>query len=122
MALLLIDGPPAPVITLDEMKDYLRVVDDDEDDLIEGFISAVTQHLEGRDGWLGRSFVTQTWELSLDCFPRREIRIPLPPLQSVDSVKYDDVNGVEQTLSPSLYTVDTRSVPGWVLPNLGAPW
>jgi uncharacterized phiE125 gp8 family phage protein len=122
MALTLITPPTAPVVTLAEMKAYLHVDHDDEDTTITALVQAVTQHLEGRDGWLGRALMTQTWDLTIDQFPARELRIPLPPLQQVVFVNYYDTNGIEQTFSSMDYTVDLASVPGWVVLNASSRW
>lgn len=43
------------------------------------------------------------------------IDIPLPPLQSVTTVKYYDADNVEQTLSSGRYTVDTTSEPARIV-------
>ena len=51
-----------------------------------------------------------------------EIFLPFPPLASVDSIKYIDVNGVQQTLDPSAYIVDTVSEPGRVTPAYSTSW
>lgn len=120
MGLRLISEPEEWPITLDEAKKHLRVDTDDDDELIEAFIEAATDYCDGATGYLGRALVEQTWELVLDEFPADEIKIPMPPLISVDSVKYDDASGVEQTLSASEYTVDDISEPGWLLPVSGA--
>ena len=40
-----------------------------------------------------RAFITQTWELVLDGFPTGGIVLPMPPLQSVASIKYIDTDG-----------------------------
>ena len=90
--------------------------------MIETYIAAATSYVDGEYGFLGRALVTQTWELVINTFPTHEIKMPLPPLQSVTSVKYDDGEGVEQTLSTSLYTVDTASEPGWIVPPIGTGW
>jgi hypothetical protein len=78
--------------------------------LIDGFIAAAVNQLDpAGGGWLGRALRPQTWELRLssfsqhNCFDHRygqhqAIVLPFPPLISVDSVKYDDTSGVEQTL------------------------
>lgn len=116
MALRLITPPVVEPLTLTEVKSHLRVQDTDNDDLIELFIKAAVHNVEGPEGFLGRALVTQTWELVIDEFPTNEIKIPLPPLQSVTSIKYDDAAGDEQTLSTAEYTVDTVSQPGWVVP------
>ncbi len=51
-----------------------------------------------------------------------EITIPLPPLQTIDSIKYYDQAGVLQTLDPSLYLVDTVTEPCRVTPAPGTAW
>ena len=122
MALQLIAAPAVEPLTLAEVKKHLRVIDDDEDDLISLYITAARAHVDGESGFLGRALVTQTWELVLDRFPVNEIRVPLPPLQSVVFIKYDDPGGVEQVVSPSDYFVDTVSEPGWIVPVEGAAW
>jgi uncharacterized phiE125 gp8 family phage protein len=111
MALKLIDEPGDEPLTLAEAKDHLRVTFDDDDNLIEALIGAARQWAES---YLGRALITQTWEWTLDCLEEC-LHVPLPPLQSVVSVKYLDIAGVEQTLSPTLYTVDTRSTPGRIV-------
>ena len=122
MAIRLITAPTVQPLTLAEVKAHLRVDHSDEDDLIAAYIEAATSYADGEYGFLGRALVTQTWELVIDTFPTHEIKIPLPPLQSVESVKYDDGDGVEQTLSTSLYTVDSALEPGWIVPPVGTGW
>ena len=51
-----------------------------------------------------------------------EIYLPLPPLQTVDSIKYYDQDGVLQTLAPSAYLVDNTSEPGRITPAAGTTW
>jgi uncharacterized phiE125 gp8 family phage protein len=104
MALNLIAGPLVRPFTLDEVKAHLRVENDDDDLLILSMMDAAVAHLDGRDGWLGRALVEQTWELALDRFPLC-IELPLPPLISVDSITYIDVNGDTVTIDPDKYQV-----------------
>jgi len=52
-----------------------------------------------------------------------EIYLPLPPLQTVDSIKYlDQTTGVQTTLDPATYRVDTVSEPGRITPAYGQTW
>lgn len=117
MALKLITAPEENPVSLIEAKAHLREIDDDNDTLIGTMVSAATKYAEK---FLGRALIDQTWELNLDEFPTDEdelaIKIPLPPLIEVESIKYDDASGVEQTLSDTLYLVDNISQPGWVVP------
>jgi uncharacterized phiE125 gp8 family phage protein len=117
MALQLITAPAVEPLTLAEAKAHLRVDTTDDDALIAALLTASRSFCEE---WTGRAFVTQTWELVLDEFSSDlnadEIEIPRPPLQSVSSIKYDDSNGIEQTLATDQYDVDAVSQPGWVVP------
>ena len=122
MALQRLVAPTVTPLTLAEVKKHLRVTTTDQDDLITIYLKAATDFIDGEWGFLGRAIVTQTWLLTIDEFPSGEIRIPLPPLQSVNSVKYDDGAGVEQTVASTDYYVDTASEPGWVVPVSGVSW
>ncbi len=112
--------PPAvEPITLAEAKLHLRVDLDDDDDLITSLIVAARQVCEGR---LRRALVTQVWDLTLCGFPEcGPIRVPLPPLVSVGSVKYRDGAGVQQTLSGSVYVV-AAGTPGAIHLADGQSW
>src|ERR1044072_2330595 len=109
MALFRVVKPAAAIISVTEMKQHLRVEEatTDHDDLIAALIDAVTQRLDGPDGLLQRALQQQTWDLKFDCFPWRHclIRIPLPPLIAIESVKYIDKDGVEGTVSTDDYRV-----------------
>ena len=122
MALTRLVAPTGPPITLAEVKQHLRVSTSDQDALITIYLNAAVDYIDGEWGFLGRALMPQTWRLTLDEFPDGEIKIPLPPLQSVTSVKYDDGDGVEQTVSSTDYFVDTASEQGWVVPVAGVPW
>jgi hypothetical protein len=52
----------------------------------------------------------------------REIKLPKPPLISVQSVQYIDPSGNNQTLSPTAYTVDNTVRPGRIVLNPGQCW
>lgn len=121
MHLTLVTPPAAPPVSLDEAKAHLRYLKADQDGTVAALIAAATAHLEGRSGVLGRAFVTQTWELRRANFCPA-IELPLPPLQSVVSVKYIDCNGTEVTIDPDDYVVDTGSMRGAIRPAWGAVW
>ncbi len=79
--------------------------------------------------FIGRAFITQTWYGYLDDWPDvnkksgiDEIVIPLPPLQSVTSVKYYDTEDAEYTLDATTYYVDTDSEPGRIILEDGETW
>jgi uncharacterized phiE125 gp8 family phage protein len=119
MALRMITAPAVQPLTLEEVKQHLRVDYTDSDSIISAYIEAAASYVEGEHSFTGRALVTQTWELVIDHFPVHEIKIPLPPLQSIDSIKYDDTAGDEQTLATTQYYVDDVSEPAWVVPIVG---
>lgn len=106
MSLYLIEAPAQDdVLTVADAKLHMRVDFTDDDELIESYIATAIQNIDGRDGWLGRALAAQTWELRLPEFCGNEIKIPLPPLIEVESVKYYDANDELQTLAVDEYEV-----------------
>lgn len=118
----LVAAPTARPVTLSEVKKHLRVEHDDDNAMIDQFIDAAIAHFDGRDGWLGRAMIEQTWELRLDCFPPC-IELPLPPLIEIVSIKYLDRDGALQTLDPAAYQVEAGGFrTALVAPALHSAW
>jgi len=98
-------APADPPVTVAECKSHLRVQHSDDDTLIGLYRDAAVHRLDGR-GLLGRCMVTQTWRQDFDCWPAGGIiRLPFPDVSSVGSLKYSDLDNVEQTVSSSLYAL-----------------
>ena len=79
----------------------------------------------GSANWYGPQWGTQPGPLTVARVDGRtgyEIFVPLPPLQSVDSITYYDQNGVLQTLDPSAYIVDNISEPARITPAPNTTW
>lgn len=123
MTLILDTAPSDGVVSLDEVKQHVRVDSSDDDNLMSIYIQAATRKLDGRDGLLGRCLLTQTWRLLLDRFPA-QIDVPLPPCRSVDSINYIDAAGETQTLAPENYQVaGLNSADGVrIVPAYGKCW
>lgn len=113
-------APPASeVITKAEAKLYMKVSSSTEDDLVDIAIAAARENVEKRTG---RVLLTQTWEFYIDYFPAVIRLYDLSPLQSVSKIEYVDIDGVTQTLSSSLYTVNAKRVPGEIVRAWGETW
>lgn len=131
---VLVDAPDVPPVSLAECKQHLRVDGDDEDTLIGIYLAAAIGHLDGADGWLGRSIVAQTWsqdfdgfmvanangvrQLATSFFPlpgvafNASFRLGLAPVTSIASVTYLDGAGVLQTVDAASYSlVNGRNAP-----------
>ncbi|MEM1344342.1 MAG: head-tail connector protein [Pseudomonadota bacterium] len=117
VALNLVAAPTAPLLTPADARAQSRIdrtaeevaQDNPEDGLIADLIAAVTAHLDGKDGILGRALITQTWRASYAAPPlSRAIQLPLQPVQSVLSVGYRDQTGADQIVAADQY----RGLPG----------
>ena len=96
---------PTGIVTTADMKKFLRVTHSEEDTFIDSLIQAAMLHLEQ---WTGRSFLTQTWEVTFDSLPSSSmIWLPRSNVLTVTSVKYLDGDLVEQTLATANYNVVT---------------
>jgi uncharacterized phiE125 gp8 family phage protein len=113
-------APAVPVVSFAEADAHLRLDDDtSQQAYVEGLVAAATAHLEAVTG---QAFGAQTWEYTLNTFPAGEILLPLGPLISVASVKYDDVDAVEMTVAAENYVADTVRNPGYAVPVFGYSW
>lgn len=101
---VLVTPPAIKPITSTEAKAWLDVTYTDKDSLITGLIAAATSHLDGWKGILGRCLCEQTWRQDFDEFCGK-LRLRLGPVISITSVKYDDADGAEQTVSANDYTL-----------------
>lgn len=108
------------LLSVDELKEHLRVDHSDEDMLIEGYGKAAMNQIEE---FTSRALLTQTWDVWFADWPEDgALELPRPQLQSVTSVKYTPAGGVQQTLSPSVYRVESEREPGRVRPAFGQEW
>lgn len=136
------DVTPKPAVSLEDMKDYLRVDADTDDALLEGMIKAATLRLEAMTN---RKFATQYWDIYFDRFPyeergewfdgvremplselykeKRFIDLPFGPLQSVTkfSTFAQDNTETEFVASGNFYA-DTISPFGRIALLDGAIW
>jgi uncharacterized phiE125 gp8 family phage protein len=112
-------APDSEPVTRNEAKAHCRIDLNDDDALVDGLIKAAREWCENR---IGQQFMPATWRLKLDRFPSWTIELPRPPLTAVSSVVYLDTAGASQTLSSSLYRVDTDSMPGRLTPAYSQLW
>ena len=97
MRLVLVTPPAVEPLTTDEVRARQNIGSNVSDEVLQAYITAARQRIDGADGWLGRALNTQTWQAKFNTFPSDRIYLPLPPLQSVD-ISYLDVNGDPVTL------------------------
>jgi hypothetical protein len=130
-------------ITINAMKDYLRVDGSDDDELIAAYINTAVEAIKQ---YTRRAIKTETFVLKADGFVDANgddrllqlgpgvhtgsrpyilgggetLDLPFPPLQSVTSVVTYDRGNNALTFSASLYGVDLQS--GRIYLNEGETW
>src|SRR4051812_2728046 len=110
MRLEVITAPASEPVTVAEAKIHLRVTTASDDAWITDAIVGAREHVEDV---LRRRLITQAWRVYFDAFPgatwlrslcRSEFVLSdVAPVSAVNSVKYIDVDGVLQTLDPTVY-------------------
>jgi uncharacterized phiE125 gp8 family phage protein len=119
-----VTAPAYEPVSLAEAKAWMRVDHDDEDDVISLLVKAMRERAENITG---RAFVKRTLRLHLSDYTYHErmglwVELPRAPLISVDSFKYTDDDGVEQTLATDQYVVHTEREPGFIVPAWDEFW
>lgn len=110
--------PGTQPVSLTETKIHLKQEEDSDDSLIRGIIRAATKKAQNVTK---RQFIEATYESRFDRFPV-EFHLPRPPLLSVVSIKYIDMDGNEQTFDSAKYSVDTFQTIGRVVLKSGESW
>jgi len=147
----LLTAPASEPVTLADAKTHLRVDINDDDALITALIVSARQQAEqicrrafisqqwvvtmdrfpapamnvGSANWYGPQWGNSPGPLTIltpDNKTGYEIYLPYSPLSSVNSIKYIDENGTQQTLASNAYKVDLISEPARLLPAYGTAW
>lgn len=129
MALYVVTPPTAEPLHLDEAKLHLRVESSvtADDALISSLVTAARQNVEAI---CGRALISQTLRMTLDGFYMGHgddcddlvgagtIWLPRSPAAAISSITYTDLDGTQQTLASTVYTLDSMSEP----PRLALAW
>lgn len=127
LAVELVTAPTLEPVTLDEMRKHLRIEHHDEDEEIAVFLASARTMFENQT--CGCIPFTSTYRQTMDRFPDHcgksmepTIQIYRAPVQSITSITYVDTEGTTQTLSSSLYRVDTSGPIARITPAYGQSW
>ena len=111
----IVSQPASEPLTLNEAKDHLRILHTEtyDDNYISALIIAARNQVENMTY---RALVSQQWKLSLNYsevinLSDMTIGISKCPVISVESVKYYDSSGTQQTVDASTYQTDLLSEP-----------
>ncbi len=140
----IITAPENLPLSLEDIKGHLRIDTDDDDALLMRYLQVAVERVQALTGLF---FLNYTVEESFDrffmhhahngarqygqtgfyaglhggCGEARQMRLGAAPVQSVNSVKYYDSDGVLQTVDPSLYFLEDDIVyfnAGFSVPSL----
>ena len=96
MKLITVTGPTTEPVTVQEARVQCALYDDmTHDARLAGLIAAARASAEQATGM---RCMAQAVRLELDGFPCAEVDLGCYPVASITSVKYDDADGVEQTM------------------------
>lgn len=108
-------------ITLQSVKDNMRVTHNLEDQLIQEMVLEAFSFFDGRHGWMRRAMLTQQWRYFRTSVAD-DFELPMSPLVSVQSIAYRDTAGAWQTIASDTYEVITGDLLGRVVLAYGKEW
>ena len=91
----------------------------DEDTELASMIIAAREYCED---YQHRAFITRTYELTLDDWPRAPFDLPMPPAIAISSIAYTDSAGTATTWSATEYQLDATGFVGRLSPAYGYQW
>lgn len=122
MTPLALAPPAAEPVTLDQARQFLRLDQNDEDDLLATLITAARLMIEAA---AGRCLIEQPWRIVLDRWPGGgEIRLPLSPVVRIEAARVYDLLGAPQPVAEAALTLDRNADPPLIrvsgeLPEIG---
>lgn len=115
---VLLTGPAAEPLALQEFKDFLRVTHDAEDTILALLITTARQMVESLTG---RLLLTQDWRLPLDAWPASGLILPpLGPVAGLIAARLRHRDGSETLLASGLFTVRGDRAPPVIAFERGA--
>jgi len=114
--------PTEEPLTINDIRDFLRIDNTDSDMLLEAMITAARNWAEQVTG---RALITQTWTYYLDDWPDEDyVKLPYAgPLQSpITSLVYTDYANTATTWTATNYIADIKSTPGRLVLAYDIAW
>ncbi|MGV6875923.1 head-tail connector protein [Pseudochelatococcus sp. B33] len=117
--LTLVTPPAVEPVSVEEARAALGLPSSVSGLTIGAALVASRQALDGKNGWLHRALISQTWDLTLDDRPGVSVCLPLPPVQSIVSVSTWD--GAAWVEFPSTEYRFSAGIPDVVISRHGWP-
>ena len=111
--LVMTTDPAVEPVGLDEMKVYLKIDDDADDELLQTMITASVAECEN---FTGRALISRSYSLFMDVFPEQgSVTLSKPPMVSVTQILTYDAADVPSIWSADNYFVDDASLAARVI-------
>lgn len=110
MEILVVTPPTIEPITYSEAKEQARIDIDAEQSLIESYISAARFYCEKIQN---KTYLTTTKKVIYDGY-NFPLKLPHPPIQSIDKVEFQQKDGTIVEWDASNYIADTSGKFGWI--------
>jgi uncharacterized phiE125 gp8 family phage protein len=108
MSLTVLEPPAVEPLTVGELKLFLKIDDDAEDELIADIARAARRHVEDVTGKL---LITQRWRIRRDAWPPSgRLALPFGPVQSLDAVTVTGPSGAV-AVDIARFVLDGASAP-----------
>ena len=92
-------APLAEPLSLEDAKAFMRIIEDDDDDMIEAMITSAREFAEN---YTNRQFNEAMFELITDKFVQ-DMKLRHNPIKSISKIEYMDADGNYQTMSTDDY-------------------
>ena len=96
-----ITPPATQPVSVDLLKQHARILFDEDDQLLDGYLDAAVSHLDGYSGVLGRCLINQSWRQDFEHWSC-QFRLPFPDVSEA-SVSYR--SGASLDIAPADYEV-----------------
>lgn len=118
MSVILLTPPALEPVTLADIKHFLRIEYNDDDDVIAALIATARVHVEAKTR---RALITQTWRLTRDVWPAAGLLPILPvPLRAVTAIGVYRDDGMLQMLDVDSFHIDAVAAPAVLTLERGA--
>lgn len=97
-------NPLIEPLDLDEVKNYLKIENTEDDSLISSLIVTVRQSAEN---FLKLSLINQSWATLFDNYLPQTVSLLKAPVQAISSVVLYDKQGVSITIDSSQYSLNS---------------
>lgn len=115
-----VTAPTVEPVSLSDLKDHLRVTDNDQDEYLDNLIVEARRAAEI---YTDRAFINTTYGGWLDGVPAEDfIQVTPGPVASISAIKYYATDDTEATWASTNYSLDTGSLPARVYRKYGCNW